>query len=58
MLVGYNNKKRLDWSLELVVALFPRSDGCSESEDSPQRIDQNCATYLSFRDKLDKFPAL
>jgi hypothetical protein len=28
MLVGYDNKKRLDWSLELVVALFCRSDGC------------------------------
>lgn len=28
VLVGYNNKKRLDWILELVVALFLRSDGC------------------------------
>jgi hypothetical protein len=28
MLVGYDNKKSSDWPLELVVALFPRSDGC------------------------------
>jgi hypothetical protein len=28
VLVGYDNKKRLDWPLELVVALFPRTDGC------------------------------
>ena len=28
VLVVYDNKKRLNWPLELVVALFPRSDGC------------------------------
>ena len=29
VLVGYDNRKRLDWPLELVVVvLFPRSDNC------------------------------
>lgn len=28
VLVGYDNKKELDWPLDLVVALFPRTDCC------------------------------
>jgi len=28
VLVGYENKKRLDRPFKLVVALFPRTDGC------------------------------
>jgi hypothetical protein len=27
-LVGYDNKKRSDWPLELVAALFPKNDSC------------------------------
>ena len=28
VVTGYNNKKRLDWLLGLVVSVSPASDGC------------------------------
>jgi hypothetical protein len=53
LLIGYDNKKSLDWPLGLDVCLFP----VSESEDSPRGIDQTSPTCLSITDKTDRSPA-